>query len=849
MIDKLKADRKQLSFFVKTLFKYADEGTFVSIRAFHGQSRPWRSREWPSIKLNGADFAPLVDTAITFADRCANAKERPVFCPPVSTFRKPGNAKSENLANGLVLMVECDNAPLAAKQTVEALLGPATLVISSGGIWYDPDTGEAQDKLHLYWRLSCPTRTSEEHVLLYEARKIATRLANADRSAVNSVHPLRWPGSWHLKANPRLCRIIEISDECEIDLEETLEELRAAAEYAGIATRFVGRADISHNLRGCIEDVEAALQLIENHDDEWLEWKTKMLATVGATGGSSEGREAFDRYSAKSDKHDPTYTDDEWEAALRSPPNYIGYRALDMAAGLVDPNWVAPSEEKSIDEDFAQYCSGYYRPTIEVRAGDLLRILNQSEDALISAEIQLYSRGERVVRPITEKVAAAKEESTKTPRLREVSPDDLVSRLAEVAMYKKFDGRSKRLVSADPPRTLATTYLARAGDWRLPGLVGVITTPTLRPDGSILVEPGYDPATGLLLVSPPPMPTISDRPTRKDALVALAALKGLLAEFPFADEPSRSVALSGMITPIARGALPVAPLHGSTAPTYGTGKSYLWDVCAAIAIGDRCPVISTGSREEELEKRLSATLMKGLPIFSIDNVEGPLGGEFLCQAIERPRPEVRILGKSEMIEIDSRTTIYASGNNLRIKGDMVRRTLLALLDAMVEHPELRHFKSNPVATVLADRGRYIAAVLTIVRAYIVAGYPSVLPPFASFEAWSNIVRSALVWLGCADPVETIERTRADDPETSTLRTFMAAWQENVAESQKLTAAELIRILDDELLGQLLPNGVNSRELGKWLQRYAGRIIDGATVCSTLDKKRKVNLWTWTLPPL
>src|SRR5690349_13097153 len=36
------------------------------------------------------------------------------------------------------------------------VLGPATLVVESGGQWTDPDTGEVQNKLHLYWRLKPP---------------------------------------------------------------------------------------------------------------------------------------------------------------------------------------------------------------------------------------------------------------------------------------------------------------------------------------------------------------------------------------------------------------------------------------------------------------------------------------------------------------------------------------------------------------------------------------------------------------------------------------------------------------------------------------------------------------------
>ena len=36
--------------------------------------------------------------------------------------------------------------------------------------------------------------------------------------------------------------------------------------------------------------------------------------------------------------------------------------------------------------------------------------------------------------------------------------------------------------------------LLRKGQWQFPKVAGVITTPTLRPDGTILDQPGYDPS-------------------------------------------------------------------------------------------------------------------------------------------------------------------------------------------------------------------------------------------------------------------------------------------------------------------------------------------------------------------
>ena len=180
------------------------------------------------------------------------------------------------------------------------------------------------------------------------------------------------------------------------------------------------------------------------------------------------------------------------------------------------------------------------------------------------------------------------------------------------------------MVPANPPHEVAATLLSRDGDWKFPRLSGIITTPTLRPDGSILSEPGYDKSTGLLLATTVDMPPIPEQPSWNEALVALQMIDGLLAEFPFVDDASRSVALSAIMTPVARGAMTCVPLHAVTAPEAGTGKSFLIDVASVVATGEVAPVMAAGRTEEETEKRLAAELMTGQPIIVIDNLNGDL---------------------------------------------------------------------------------------------------------------------------------------------------------------------------------------------------------------------------------
>src|SRR5207249_1992581 len=121
-------------------------------------------------------------------------------------------AREQDLLRGLVLTVECDQHPQQARQKLEQLLDPATVVIASGGEWIDPESGEIQDKLHLHWRLMRPVESKDALANLKHARDKAMRLVGGDPSSVPTVHGLRWPGSWHRKNQPRLCHIVELTD-------------------------------------------------------------------------------------------------------------------------------------------------------------------------------------------------------------------------------------------------------------------------------------------------------------------------------------------------------------------------------------------------------------------------------------------------------------------------------------------------------------------------------------------------------------------------------------------------------------------------------------------------------------
>ncbi|MBR0658705.1 DUF3987 domain-containing protein [Neoroseomonas oryzicola] len=218
------ADRDQIGRFVAALFRYADDGTYVSLRAFYDDANAVFGIQTHRLST---DLAPLVDEALDFATRAAGTDRPVVFAPPIATFSNARGATEADLENGLALSVECDQRPDEARMKLEGLLGPATIIVASGGEWHNPETGELEPKLHLHWRLTEPTRETVDHAKLKSCRSMAKELVGADGTSTPMVHPMRWPGSWHRKATPRLVRIMA-ETEAELDLSDAEQRLREA---------------------------------------------------------------------------------------------------------------------------------------------------------------------------------------------------------------------------------------------------------------------------------------------------------------------------------------------------------------------------------------------------------------------------------------------------------------------------------------------------------------------------------------------------------------------------------------------------------------------------------------------
>jgi len=370
----------------------------------------------------------------------------------------------------------------------------------------------------------------------------------------------------------------------------------------------------------------------------------------------------------------------------------------------------------------------------------------------------------------------------------------------------------------------------------------------LRPDGTIAATRGFDIPTCTYIDIPHKGwgEEVPGHPNKGEAQAALAALREPFEEFPFVSTSSESVALAALLTAVIRPALKNAPMFLVTAHAAGTGKGLLVGVISTIASGRQSPTLmDIGENEAETRKRITATLIAGAQVVSLDNLTHSLGARALCQVLTSEEYTDRVLGVSETVNLPTTgTTWLATGNNLTVSGDMTRRVLMCSLDARVERPEDREFSRTGLLDWCAtDRKRLVAAALTMLRAFHVAGRPFGSPPLGSFEDWSQMVRGTLVWLGMPDPLEAREAVEVEDPERQELRTLHDGWA-HAFEGRAVSAKEAAcsTAMSETWIALVGKPQPTAREIGApVLRKYRGRLLDGRKIVAE-PEAHNTNVW-------
>jgi hypothetical protein len=498
------------------------------------------------------------------------------------------------------------------------------------------------------------------------------------------------------------------------------------------------------------------------------------------------------------------------------------------------------------------------RPQIVVSSAEADLVFKAT--AILAAKAsELFVRGGALVRVRVDEHLRATIESCPEPEIRR-----LLSREIRWVRMRRDPTGAPVLTKTSPPQHVSKQIAALPEYVGFRALAGVSSSPLLRPDGTIAAESGYDAPSRWLLRIPESLGVDVPLAPDKDVHVApaLYLLENLLQDFPFEKPHHRAAALAYLLTLVARtyfdGPAPLFLVTGSAA---GSGKGLLLDILTDIAFGFYPDKLSHSADEEEARKRITSILGIGARAVIFDNIPNgaKLGNAILDSLMTSTEWTDRPLGSTAILRLPALATWGANGNNIGVRGDMVRRAIPIRLEPQEDNPEARtDFKIKQIRRYVKERrAELLTAALTILSGWVAANSPDVgVPVLGSFEAWS-CVRQALVWAGSPDPCDGMAEFRElSDEKAEDLEAILDGFNRIWGAKGRATSIQVAQrfstpLSDDDSRNPLCVlirarcmggREVNAQKVGNFLGQYRRTWRGGKAI----DKKKSGGTWYWHL---
>ncbi|MFD5508290.1 bifunctional DNA primase/polymerase [Streptomyces sp. NPDC127051] len=440
------------------------------------------------------------------------------------------------------------------------------------------------------------------------------------------------------------------------------------------------------------------------------------------------------------------------------------------------------------------------------------------------------------------------EDDQGSPLVKQLGTDNLRAYLGDnVTTYQvvrdPFTEGTKEVRELFMPKTCAT-ILGRK-DWPLQPLRGIVTSPVVRPDGSLVQAPGYDRGTGLYMHPRVPLrrlqPQVSEESVERAKYIVL---KQMLADFPFVDASDRAQYLGALFSPIVRPYVPgPTPLVVITGTSQASGKTLLKDVFGRLYGLGETP---WAENDAELRKAITAKLWDcGDPVIAMDNLPNGhiIKSPILSSLVTSATWSDRLLGSTSSVSMPNDRLWILTGNNLRTGGDNGRRTLWVRLDPDCPNPDQRdNFTVGDLRIWLAENASTIvAALVTMIRGWLADGAKTVNTRMGDYSQWASVIAGIMAYLKV--PGWLANRGEAStvlDDEAQEWAAFLTDWHQKIG-AEPVTTKALLGLKDSvpQLHNGDLPSG---KQLGHWLKARQGRYFEDLKVVLVYDSHRKQNTW-------
>jgi hypothetical protein len=280
-----------------------------------------------------------------------------------------------------------------------------------------------------------------------------------------------------------------------------------------------------------------------------------------------------------------------------------------------------------------------------------------------------------------------------------------------------------------------------------------------------------------------------------------------------------------------------------TATNSGSGKGWLTRI-----IGQTHGWVSKGELvrdSDELRKVITAVLIDTTaPVVAFDNLTGVVRSPVLEALATMEVWSNRLLGHSRDVSAPNDRLWLLTGNNAQFGGDLARRIASVELDPPSPMWHLKRFRIDLREWVPANRGRLLAALLTVARGWVMAGAPYEKTRSDDFARWAGSLAGMLRWAGIpgrfgGTEVETaissddeewlgflVEIHRAMGDEPWTVKELVGKIRTTSEEfpADKLDPNKLPGDLSDrwDRVGLNGRTAGFSRSLGAWLKNRKGR---------------------------
>jgi hypothetical protein len=363
------------------------------------------------------------------------------------------------------------------------------------------------------------------------------------------------------------------------------------------------------------------------------------------------------------------------------------------------------------------------------------------------------------------------------------------------------------------------------------------------PGGNFLLTNGYDPTSGIYLACRDLGAVRSDLPL---AEARHWLLSELLGDFPLADAGSQAHTIALCLERLVRELISgPTPLYLIDAPARGTGKGLLAEVCAWLALGEPAWVMAEPGDEAETRKRITSLLLEGRQMALLDNARSIRSRAFAA-LLTTTAWEDRLLGVNKTVRVRNAATWIATGNNVALSDEIVRRVVPIRLYAGIERPEERRDFRHPDLPewTRQHRTELVSAGLSLIQAWVDAGLPPGTATLGRFEAWAKVMGGILAVAEIPGLLTNRERLHAvSDPETYEWQQVCQTWAERFGLAP-ITASDLLEVVTETNLLVDVRAGRSKlaaqQRLGHALHERVDRVYGPWRICAAGEDGRTGN---------